>query len=183
MIDKTMTDTKRPIPDTLRRTWESATQHPDPLIALQATQGLWRQWAQWQSVLAAENLRAGATWDDIGHALGTSRQAAWARFRNVIEETNEGGAMQTQEQVERLSKEFTESVKVIQERLTSIDAKGRAEGKHLQDQMKLLHEQMRVLSKKTADDRKALHNEVRQMIRSAQVQMNTLRRGVLSTGS
>ena len=56
-----MTDTKRTIPDALRQTWESATLHPDPLIALQATQALWRQWAQWQSVLVAENLSAGRT--------------------------------------------------------------------------------------------------------------------------
>jgi hypothetical protein len=177
-----MADTKRTIPDTLRQTWESATQHPDPLIALQASRGFWRQWAQWQSVLVAENLKAGATWDDIGQALGTSRQAAWARFRNVMEGTNEGGAMQTQEQVERLSKEFAENVKVIQDRLRSIDAKGQEEGKHFRDQVKLLHEQMRVLSKKMADDRKALQTEVRQMMRSAQVQINALRRGALATG-
>ena len=178
-----MADTKRTIPDTLRQTWESATQHPDPLIALQATRGFWRQWAQWQSVLVAETLKAEATWDDIGHALGTSRQAAWARFRNVIEETNEGGAMQTQEQVERLSKELTENVKVIQERLRSIDTKGQEERKHLQDQVKLLREQIRVLSKQMADERKALQNEVRQMMRSAQAQINALRRGVLATRS
>ena len=176
-----MADTKRTIPDTLRQTWESATQHPDPLIALQATRDFWRQWAQWQSVLVAETLKAGATWDDIGQALGTSRQAAWARFRNVIEETNEGGAMQTQEQVERLSKELTENVKVIHKRLRSIDTKGQEERKHLQDQVKLLREQIRVLSKQMADDRKALHNEVRQMMRSAQVQLNALRRGALPT--
>jgi len=176
-----MAETKRTIPDTLRQTWESATQHRDPLIALQATQGLWRQWAQWQSVLVAETLKAGATWDDIGHALGTSRQAAWARFRNVIEGTNEGGAMQKQEQVERLSKELAENVKLIQERLRGIDTKAQEERKHLQDQVKLLREQIRVLSKQMADDRKALHNEVRQMMRSAQVQINALRRGALPT--
>jgi hypothetical protein len=178
-----MVDTRRVIPETLRHTWESATQHPDPLIALQASRGFWRRWAQWQSLLVAETLKAGATWDDVGQALGTSRQAAWARFRNVMEETSEGGAMQAQEEVERLSREFADNVKVIQERLRSIDAKGQEEGKHLQDQVKLLHEQMRVLSKKMAEERKALHNEVRQMIRSAQVQINTLRRGVLASRS
>jgi uncharacterized protein YneF (UPF0154 family) len=47
--------------------------------------------------------------------------------------------------------------------------------------VKLLHEQIRVLSKQMADDRKALHNEVRQMMRSAQVQINALRRGALPT--
>jgi HAMP domain-containing protein len=40
-----------------------------------------------------------------------------------------------------------------------------------------------VLSKQMADERKALQNEVRQMMRSAQVQINTLRRGVVATGS
>lgn len=172
-----MADTKPTIPDTLRQTWESATQHPDRLIALQASRGFWRQWAKWQSVLVAENLRAGATWDDIGHALGTSRQAAWARFRSAIEETNDGGAMEAQEQVERLSKDLTENVKVIQERLRSIETKGREEKKRLQDQLSLLREQIRVLSKQMADERKALQNEVRQMMRSAQVQINALRKG------
>jgi gas vesicle protein len=152
-------------------------------MALQASRGFWRQWAQWQSLLVAETVAAGATWDDIGHALGTSRQAAWARFRKVAEETNQGGAMQAQEQVERLSKEFAENVKAIQERLRTIDAKGQEEGKHLQAQVKLLHEQMHALGKKMADERKGLHNEVRQMIRSVQVQINTLRRGVLAARS
>lgn len=91
--------------------------------------------------------------------------------------------MQTQEQVERLSKELTENVKAIQERLRTIDTKGQGERKHLQDQVKLLREQIRVLSKQTADERKALQNEVRQMMRSAQVQINALRRGALATGS
>jgi uncharacterized protein YicC (UPF0701 family) len=150
-------------------------------MALQASRGFWRQWAQWQSVLVAETLKAGATWDDIGHALGTSRQAAWARFRNLMEETSEGGAMQTQEQVERLSKEFAENVKVIQERLRSIDAKRQEEGKHLQEQVKLLRERIRVLSKQMADERKALRNEVRQMMKSAQAQINALRGGALPT--
>jgi gas vesicle protein len=178
-----MADIKRAIPDTLRQTWESATQHPDPRMALQASRGFWRQWARWQSLLVAETLKAGATWDDIGQALGTTRQAAWARFRNVIEETSEGGAMQAQEQVGRLTKEFAESVKVIQERLRSVDAKGQEEVKRLHDQAKLLHEQTRALSKKMADDRKALRNEIRQMIRSAQRQINTLRRGVVDSGA
>lgn len=178
-----MADANRTIPHTLRQTWESATQHPDRLIALQASRGFWRQWAQWQSILVAESLKAGATWDDIGRALGTSRQAAWARFRTVIEETNDGGAMQTQEQVERLGKEFAENVKAIRERLRTIDAEGQKERKHLQDQVKLLREQIRALSKKMADERKAVENEVRQMMRSAQGEINTLRRRVLTTRS
>jgi uncharacterized protein involved in exopolysaccharide biosynthesis len=152
-------------------------------MALQASRGFWRQWAQWQSLLVAETIKAGATWDDIGHALGTSRQAAWARFRNLMEETSEGGTMQAQEQVERLSKEFAENVKVIQERLRSIDAKAQEEGKHLQGQVKLLHEQMRALGKKMADERKALRDEVRQMMKSARAQINTLRRGSLASRS
>jgi hypothetical protein len=178
-----MSEAQRTIPETLRQTWESATQHRDPLIALQATQGLWRQWAHWQSVLVAETLRAGATWDDVGHALGTSRQAAWARFRNVIAETKEGGAMQTQEQAERLSKELAENAKAIQGRLRSIDAKGQEERKRLQDQVGLLREQIRLLSKQMADESKVSHKEVRQMMRSAQAQINALRRGAVTTGS
>ena len=89
--------------------------------------------------------------------------------------------MQKQEQLERLSKELAENVKLIQERVRGIDTKAQEERKHLQDQVKLLREQIRVLSKQMADDRKALHNEVRQMMRSAQVQINALRRGALPT--
>ncbi len=172
-----MAGPNRTIPDTLRETWESATQHPDGLIALQASRGFWRQWAHWQSILVAESLKGGATWDDIGRALGTTRQAAWARFRTVIEETNDGGAMQSQEQVEKLAKEFAQNAKAIHQRLRTLDAKAQAERKHLQGQVKLLHGQIRVLGKKMADERKALQNEVRQMMRSAQAEMNTLRRG------
>lgn len=91
--------------------------------------------------------------------------------------------MQTQEQVERLGKEFAENVKAIRERLRTIDAEGEEERKHLQDQVKLLREQIRALSKKMADERKAVENEVRQMMRSAQGEINTLRRRVLTTRS
>ena len=80
-----MTTTKRPTHETLRERWEQATAAPDPLAALGASRGFEEQWEQWQRGVVAGAVEAGATWEQIGLALGISRQAAWARFRNGAE--------------------------------------------------------------------------------------------------
>jgi hypothetical protein len=80
-----LTATIRPTPEALRARWEQATAAPDPLAALGASHGFEEQWEQWQRGMVADAVEAGATWEQIGLALGISRQAAWARFRNGTE--------------------------------------------------------------------------------------------------
>ena len=89
-----MVETHRAVPPVMLDAWERATQGPDPIAALGATKALWQHLAQWQSVLVTEAVNATATWDDIGLALGTTRQAAWARFRKGVERAEELGQCQ-----------------------------------------------------------------------------------------
>ena len=80
-----MTASHHPNLESLRERWEQATASADPLAALGASHGFEEQWERWQRGVVAEAVEAGATWEQIGMALGISRQAAWARFRNGTE--------------------------------------------------------------------------------------------------
>lgn len=54
--------------------------YPDPLDYVQALRMI-VETAAGALPLAVQNAREhGATWDDVGKMLGTSRQAAWERF-------------------------------------------------------------------------------------------------------
>jgi hypothetical protein len=88
-----MSRPQRPIGKDLERTWAEATRAPDPINALRASRALHHQLSDWQAVLVAEALIAGLTWEEMGEALGTTRQAAWARFKRVAESAAEGGRM------------------------------------------------------------------------------------------
>ena len=116
-----MTDTEnpgktreRPVPPAMTEAWESATAAPDPLEALAATRTLSALLSEWQAHLAAEATAAGATWEVVGGAIGTSRQAAWERFHHdvrefrdlVVQEANDLGARHRQE-----VREFRQRVK------------------------------------------------------------------------
>src|SRR5688572_17540644 len=77
-------ETERSVPAELAETWAKATADPDPLAALDASVALSRRINGWQGTLVAEAMRGGATWEQVGEALGISRQAAWARFRTTV---------------------------------------------------------------------------------------------------
>src|SRR5262245_30438708 len=102
----------RTLPATLVRTWDNSTTNPDPLVALAASQQLWKKWVDFQEALVSEALRADATWDDIGRTLGTSRQAAWARFKDAAAGTKREDEL----------KQEAERVKEVRERIRSLQA-------------------------------------------------------------
>lgn len=158
-----MTDAPRAIPDHLQQTWARATGEPDPLAALGASETCWRQWADWQAVLAAEALAAGATWEDIGRALGTSRQAAWARFRAAVAGT-QGGERPMHEQLAQVRGEVRDRLQGVQARVRARDDTWRA------DRARLVA-QLRTLDQQRAADREALRGEMRQL----KQQLQTLR--------
>lgn len=72
----------RQVPELLLTAWKTAISDPDPLVALGAVRALNPLLASWEDQLASEAQAAGATWETIGGAVGVSRQAAWARFRD-----------------------------------------------------------------------------------------------------
>jgi hypothetical protein len=139
----------RSIPDALRTTWNRATETADPLQALTATNRFWRAWADWQRGLVKEAIAMGASWDDVGRVLGTSRQAAWARFKGVS-----GG----KEECMHDRRELQAEIKRLRARLRDRDTKWKEERKQLRDRQ-------RTLDRERANDRRALLQEIQQLRR------------------
>ncbi|PYP42487.1 MAG: helix-turn-helix domain-containing protein [Gemmatimonadetes bacterium] len=52
------------------------------MAALRASKLLRRLLARWERILVSEALDAGTTWEELGRALGVTRQAVWSRFRS-----------------------------------------------------------------------------------------------------
>jgi hypothetical protein len=149
-----MTQPPRAIPTRLSETWRTATEAPSALAALAASRTFWEQWAQWQATLVAESIRAGATWDDVGRALGTSRQAAWARFRN-LSGTPQGDEPMP-EQLTQVRRQLHDGIRGLQQRMRQRDDAWRTDRQRLRDEL-------RQLDRQRAEDRKALQGEIRQL--------------------
>ncbi len=74
------------MPPLMAAAWETATDDPDPLVALGATRALVGLLSTWEAKLATEAVAAGATWEAVGSSVGVSRQAAWERFHHDVAE-------------------------------------------------------------------------------------------------
>jgi chromosome segregation ATPase len=136
----------------LLRAWEEATRAPDSQTALRAFSQLKDRLAKWQEELVRDAVAEGASWDDVGAATGTSRQAAWARFRKSVDEG--GGTEAMHDQIDHLSRRVKAETKELQGRVKELADKWR-------DEQGALREQMRNLSHQIADDRKELREEIR----------------------
>jgi hypothetical protein len=145
----------RATPDGLSRAWEEVTHDPNPVGALRATATMHRELIEWQSVLVAEAIDAGATWENVGAALGTTRQAAWARFRHVVEDDGRRTKVMNQQANELL--------------------------KRVQDEMKSLHARTRELDGRWREERARLHREGRDAAHRMQQERNALRQELKET--
>ena len=72
------------VPPELKDAWQRTTSSTDPLDGLRAARDLKDELQRFEANLARAALAAGETWETIGAALGTSRQAAWERLRRAI---------------------------------------------------------------------------------------------------
>jgi hypothetical protein len=72
------------LPAALTDAWHRATSSDDPLEALRGARDLKDELQRYEAHLARGALASGETWETIGAALGTSRQAAWERLRKAI---------------------------------------------------------------------------------------------------
>jgi len=72
------------VPPDLKDAWQRTTSSTDPLDGLRAARDLKEELQRFEAHLARQALAAGETWETIGTALGTSRQAAWERLRRAI---------------------------------------------------------------------------------------------------
>ena len=158
---------QRDLPRDLTDAWTAATEGPDALGALRSSRRLYGELSGWQGRLVVEGLRAGATWEQIGAALGTTRQAAWARFRHVAEQAEvRRGPMP--EQVAALQGRLNDEVKALQARLKTLDAEWRADGGRLR-------EELRALDRSHAEQRKTLQRELRETAATLRDEIRALR--------
>jgi hypothetical protein len=139
-------DMERQITKDLQRCWEDGTGHPNALTALRATKDFWPYWAQWQKVLAREAIANGATWDEIGRAMGTSRQAAWGRFKADVEG------------VEPMQKE---SERQIRDAIKEAKACGHERNQALTEERRRLRDDLRALDKKRTQERTELQQQIK----------------------
>lgn len=98
----------RNVPSLLTQTWETATNDPDPLVALGATRALCALLSTWETKLASEAVESGATWEAIGSSVGVSRQAAWERFHHDVDDFRHQVASAARTLKERQRKEWKE---------------------------------------------------------------------------
>ena len=76
----------RKVPALMISAWEAAISEPEPLAALGASRALVGLLSTWEAQLVGEAVAAGATWESIGGTVGVSRQAAWERFHDDVQE-------------------------------------------------------------------------------------------------
>src|SRR3954447_26817747 len=72
------------VPPELKDAWDRTVGSDDPLDALRGARDLKDELQRFEARLARAALATGETWETIGTALGTSRQAAWERLRRAI---------------------------------------------------------------------------------------------------
>ena len=90
--------------DELVEAWRALAAGDEALAALAKVPSFREALGRWEATLAREALAAGASWQTIGQALGTSRQAAWERLRPGIAEAIETDRRQLREQRTRAAK-------------------------------------------------------------------------------
>ena len=90
--------------DDLVDAWQALTNGHEALEALAKVPEFRDALSRWEAGLAREALAAGASWQTIGQALGTSRQAAWERLRPGIAAAIDADRKQLQEQRSRATK-------------------------------------------------------------------------------
>jgi hypothetical protein len=155
----------RHVPEDLSASWERATADPDPLAALGSTRALARGVGRWQGSLVAEALGNGATWEQIGHTLGVSRQAAWARFRNVLEEKGEGSM---EAEIAELKRKIQEEAQSLREAMKAIDESHRKARTEARDRLREVERQAR-------QERQELQDRMKETIRSLKDEFRELR--------
>ena len=125
MSNETEQTVSRPVPEVLLTAWRTAISDPDPLVALGAVRALHPLLASWEGQLAREAQAAGATWETIGGAVGVSRQAAWARFRDESHEYRRKIEAEVREMRERHRQESMEMRERIRNEVRGRHGRGR----------------------------------------------------------
>jgi hypothetical protein len=162
--------TTRRIPKSITTSWDQLTDDA-PLVALEASHALHRALAQWQIELVREAVVAGASWEDIGGALGTTKQGAWARFRvplgdkGGMDVTDTGGRRDTH----RRARELWEAG---QARMREIEGKWREEQERLRQQVRESKDRLSEARRRHARERRDAQDELRREMEAARARMS-----------
>jgi len=156
--------TQRDLPSDVAESLERLRGAPTPIEAVAATRSLRDALGRWQSVLVAEAIDAGASWEDLGGALATTRQAAWARFRHVL--GSEGGSvgMKDREQQREQLRQLRTSA---QERLRELDEQWRSEQAGLRAAMEQTQHRLTEAKRRHASERLAVKQDLRRSVEEA----------------
>jgi hypothetical protein len=146
----------RTIPKDLAKQWELLGSE-SALGAVAASRALHRAIARWQSYLVQEASAEGASWEEIGDALGTSRQAAWARFRNTLTDQGGGPEMPQESEIRQRREEG-------RARLRDLDAKWREEQERLRQQLSESQQRLREARKRHGHERQAAREDLRRSL-------------------
>jgi chromosome segregation ATPase len=140
--------------------------------ALKGTKLLFGEVAAWQSTLVENAIREGATWEEIGDALGTTRQAAWARFRSVAEKV-EGLSVPSAQEVKTMTERVKEQLRDLQAQMKEWDDKWRRRQAELTDQARKLERERREERKQLQQDIRSVQHDLREEIRALRRPTNT----------
>ena len=147
------------IPEPVAESWNRVTTETG-LAAIAASRSLHRALADWQATLVLAAVHEGASWEEIGEALGTTRQGAWARFRHVVE-GNGGSRMEKEPKVRDRLKELRTAG---QARLRELDTKWHEEKAKLHADLESGRRRLAEAKQRHARERRAAREEWRQKV-------------------
>jgi hypothetical protein len=149
------------VPGDLAERWQRLTGATRAVAALAESRALHHSIAGWQAALVQEALKEGSTWEDIGEALGTTRQAAWARFREQVESA--GGMATMNQQVDVLD-QVRNVMRDAQTKRREVDARWREEKERLRGRLRESQDQFREAQRRFAAERRAARDEMRRQV-------------------
>jgi hypothetical protein len=153
------------LPDPLRELLEETEAEQQPVPALLSSRRLFKEVSNWQAQMVAAALESGATWEEIGAALGTTRQAAWARFRSVAEKL-EGHSVPTSQEVKAMNQRVKDELRGLQSRLKEFDEMWRERQAALTEQARKLEHDRRLERKQLQQEMRSIHASLRDEIHS-----------------
>jgi hypothetical protein len=152
---------QRELPTSITEQWAKLSTEATALGALTASRVLHRAIAEWQSGLVKESVAAGASWEEIGEALGSTRQAAWARFRHLMEGSDD---MPLKDERAEIRKRYDEIRRTAQARARELDERWRADRSRLKDQLNDNRQQLREAAQRHVGEKAALRAELRRAV-------------------
>ncbi|MDQ6672130.1 MAG: hypothetical protein M3069_15535, partial [Chloroflexota bacterium] len=127
---------------------------------------LHRALAHWQTDLVREAVASGASWEEIGTALGATKQGAWARFRVALGDKGGPGVMDSgkRQQSNQRARELWEDG---QARLRDMEGKWRDEHERLRQQVRESKDRLSEAKSRHSRERRDARQELRREMDTA----------------